>query len=503
MKTNCIHFYRPAELENNLGIADRTLSEFVIGLSEGKQNVKEFRAVLVKEGAEMPDSLIETLWNVIQRMKPGGKAASGASGRPQLPAIDAPYGGLAIPNTRDFVKQMEAEMIAEGEAKQRDARYVSEDDRRKSHSEASTDEATTRLPRSRSRSPPGHRNRDRGENRSRDETRSRDSYRADKNVADRRQDDRRRRGIEKGGRHRSRSASPPRGRSPPRQVLDEPEMYAVYKGRVTNVMDFGCFVELQGFRSRTEGLVHASNISATKRSSAKELVNKNDSVWVKVVSRTGQRLGLSMRDVDQATGEDLLPLNGAASGANGAPIGRGRAPGPSQGPSSAFGNRSALHGLSGINLKSEADGADGKPRRRGRRMTSPERWEISQLIKSGVLDPSEYPDFDDEAGGRDIDAEVEEEFEVDINEDEPLFLKGVSSKTAGGVSPIKVVKNPDGSLQRAAMTQSALAKERRELQQQQQRTVLEAIPKDLSRPWEVPFLTSLGRAALSGDAAAR
>ena len=49
------------------------------------------------------------------------------------------------------------------------------------------------------------------------------------------------------------------------------------------------------------------------------------------------------------------------------------------------------------------------------------------------------------------------------------------------MSPIKIVKNPDGSMQRAAMTASALAKERRELKEQQQRTLLEAIPKDLSR----------------------
>ena len=55
------------------------------------------------------------------------------------------------------------------------------------------------------------------------------------------------------------------------------------------------------------------------------------------------------------------------------------------------------------------------------------------------------------------------------------------------MSPIKIVKNPDGSLQRAAMTQSALAKERRELKEQQQRTALESIPKDLNRPWEDPM----------------
>ena len=37
------------------------------------------------------------------------------------------------------------------------------------------------------------------------------------------------------------------------------------------------------------------------------------------------------------------------------------------------------------------------------------------------------------------------------------------------------------------MTQSALAKERRELKDQQNRTLMDAIPKDLSRPWEDPM----------------
>jgi ATP-dependent RNA helicase DHX8/PRP22 len=55
------------------------------------------------------------------------------------------------------------------------------------------------------------------------------------------------------------------------------------------------------------------------------------------------------------------------------------------------------------------------------------------------------------------------------------------------MSPIKIVKNPDGSLQRAAMTQSALAKERRELRETQQRALMDSIPKDLNRPWEDPL----------------
>ena len=41
----------------------------------------------------------------------------------------------------------------------------------------------------------------------------------------------------------------------------------------------------------------------------------------------------------------------------------------------------------------------------------------------------------------------EEEFEIDINEQEPAFLKGQSTKNGGEVSPIKIVANPDGTLQ--------------------------------------------------------
>lgn len=47
----------------------------------------------------------------------------------------------------------------------------------------------------------------------------------------------------------------------------------------------------------------------------------------------------------------------------------------------------------------------------------------------------------------------EDTFEVDLNENEPKFLSGQSSHSGLEMSPIKIVKNPDGSLQRAAMTQ--------------------------------------------------
>jgi ATP-dependent RNA helicase DHX8/PRP22 len=52
---------------------------------------------------------------------------------------------------------------------------------------------------------------------------------------------------------------------------------------------------------------------------------------------------------------------------------------------------------------------------------------------------------------------------------------------------MRIVKNPDGSMQRAAMNQGTLAKERRELRQTQANSLLDSIPKDLNRPWEDPM----------------
>ena len=114
--------------------------------------------------------------------------------------------------------------------------------------------------------------------------------------------------------------------------------------------------------------------------SAKDVVHKGQEVWVKIVSTIG-KLTLSMRDVDQNTGKDLLPSQAINPGSSN--------PGPAGGQ--------GLRGLSGITVKDDDKG--NLPRRRpGKRLTSPERWEITQLIKSGVLDVTEYPTFDEEEG---------------------------------------------------------------------------------------------------------
>jgi ATP-dependent RNA helicase DHX8/PRP22 len=71
------------------------------------------------------------------------------------------------------------------------------------------------------------------------------------------------------------------------------------------------------------------------------MVKRGQDVWVKVISTSGQRLSLSMRDVDQSSGEDLLPMGRGQDAVN-----------PSAGPGGAGRNaQSALHGLSGIKVR--------------------------------------------------------------------------------------------------------------------------------------------------------
>ena len=62
-------------------------------------------------------------------------------------------------------------------------------------------------------------------------------------------------------------------------MLDKPEQFGVYRGRVSNVMEFGCFVELLGFRTKAEGLVHLANMAKTRRA-YRPTPNAHQSVYI-------------------------------------------------------------------------------------------------------------------------------------------------------------------------------------------------------------------------------
>ncbi|CAI9102634.1 OLC1v1000931C1 [Oldenlandia corymbosa var. corymbosa] len=95
--------------------------------------------------------------------------------------------------------------------------------------------------------------------------------------------------------------------------------------------------------------------------------------------------------------------------------------------------------------------------------------------------------FDQETDGLMNQGEdVEEELEIELNETEPPFLQG-QSRYSIDMSPVKIFKNLERSLSGSAALQSALTKERREVREQQQRSLLDSIPKDLNIRWEDPM----------------
>ncbi|KAF8333050.1 uncharacterized protein EI90DRAFT_620033 [Cantharellus anzutake] len=93
------------------------------------------------------------------------------------------------------------------------------------------------------------------------------------------------------------------------QLDSKPVLYKIYNARVSSLKEFGAFLQLDGVEGRAEGLCHISAIQAGggRVNSPADLLSRGQSVKVKVMSIAGSRISLSMRDVDQRTGDDLTP----------------------------------------------------------------------------------------------------------------------------------------------------------------------------------------------------
>ncbi|KAI0828827.1 P-loop containing nucleoside triphosphate hydrolase protein [Trametes gibbosa] len=430
------------EIDNYTGLSDKTLAEFVISLHDQSQSFPEFKEKLREVGANFPDSFVENVDRLILTLHPKHKKSTAVAKEngfvdgldetdkrkrlfPGLALKDRDWEPSATKDKQDAIMKEVDDMMSqfEGAAKKTRPRPT-QDDR-----------SPKRQRRSRSRSPP-----------------------------------------------RRRSPSPPRGRgldagrddrrgrgNRSKQVDERPILFKIYDGRVNGMKEFGAFVQLEGVAGRVEGMVHVSNIQQGARAnSASDLLTRGQSVKVKVMSVAGSRLGLSMKDVDQATGRDLTPHLRIKSEAELA----------------AEDERRAAHGANAVPLNSRS--APDEVVRSAKRLTSPERWEIKQLISSGAIDASEYPDLDEDFANPMARAEVEEELDVEVKEEEPPFLAGQTKKTLE-LSPVKIVKAPDGSLNRAALAGASLAKERRELRTQEANEQADSEARDFSAPWLDPM----------------
>src|SRR5262249_51706552 len=86
-------------------------------------------------------------------------------------------------------------------------------------------------------------------------------------------------------------------------------------GKVVKVVDFGAFVNFLGSR---DGLVHISELAPQRVAKVADVVKLGDTVKVKVLGFDDRgKIKLSMRQVDQETGEDLGSRPDERAGAEG------------------------------------------------------------------------------------------------------------------------------------------------------------------------------------------
>ncbi len=88
-----------------------------------------------------------------------------------------------------------------------------------------------------------------------------------------------------------------------KSIVSEPEVGVIYEGTIVKTMEFGAFVNFFGAK---DGLVHISELAPQRVAKTTDVVKEGDKVKVKLLGFDERgKIRLSMKVVDQETGEDL------------------------------------------------------------------------------------------------------------------------------------------------------------------------------------------------------
>lgn len=178
-----------------------------------------------------------------------------------------------------------------------------------------------------------------------------------------------------------------------REQRRELKLGETYEGKVSGITKFGAFVTLQEIKPKTDGLVHISELADHRVNEVSDVVRIGDVVRPRLIKIDGKRLSLSLKS-------NSVPQPSAAQ------------------------------------------------RQSKKRLSSPERFEIRQLIAAGTLSASDYPEVEEN--------DEEEHLEVQVHETKPTFLNGETLPT----QPISFARTPDGAMAKLAAHAGELAKQR-------------------------------------------
>lgn len=482
------------EIAKQTGVTDKTLAEFVLDIHDTASNLSDFHEKLSEAGAEFPSDFVDKLDKIILQQQPK-KSQSKSSHTTSKSNLDDTHNnkGKSLTEKESLFKGL---VIPDGVP----AAYLSDEevrnDKRTSRTSKSTpprnDRVSTRRGRQRrysesdneSLSPPGSMSPTPSRRKERRDRGGRDRHSKQSDRHDRRRsysdnensEDEYGRRYKSGSSHRDHQYSKHDRHRESRRDKDsnvdsEPVMGKIYTGTVINMTAFGAFVSIDQIRGHPDGLIHISAIKngGPRLDHPSDVLHREQRVKVKVVKLDGKRISLSMKDVDQETGEDLEP---------------------NEKPTTNFATGANSFGLRQSEDPMRQRASEAGPIKRKKRLTSPERWEIRQLIASGALSAADYPELNEDLQAlHDPDElETEEDVDIEVKEEEPPFLAG-QTKQSLELSPIRVVKAPEGSLNRAAMSGANFARERREERQQKAKDQAkeEKEKTDLTSQWNDPL----------------
>jgi predicted RNA-binding protein with RPS1 domain len=194
------------------------------------------------------------------------------------------------------------------------------------------------------------------------------------------------------------------------------------EAEVKNIKDFGAFVEMRGYtgaaataggaapaRGGVEGLLHMSQIMKGRVADIASHLKRNQKVKVKIISIVGTKLSVSMKDVDQSTGADLKPARGGADDLHASPA-----------------RPSGLSDPSALRARLADDEREVIAAGRSKRLSSPERWEMKQLLSSGAMLQRDRPNIDEGSGiiAHHDDDEEDKKYKPSGNESSDSILGG-------------------------------------------------------------------------------
>ena len=394
------------ELENHLGLNDKDLAEFIIHLAEKNDTFDKFKSVLLEaSGGSFADSFIANLLRIIQRLNPSMRQQKQAQSNNST-AVTGPVTGGNFKTIDPGVKKVLCPALALPNEKFEQSEVSSDENEKEKIKESFTTHVTETRDRKRKKSPKNkHRSRSRSQ---------------EKNK-------------KKRSRSRSRSRTPPNKSQSDTFLLinsklgkhietcydTEPKIGEIYDGMVTSIMQFGCFVQLKNFRKKTEGLVHLSHLREEGRVNiVTDVVSRHQKVKVKVLSVRGKKISLSMKEVDQFTGLDLntqstyrLMNANEFSLYDDDPLLTRNPDRPNN-----------VYDAAPVN-EDDDDDKKGNVKVKNKQISDFEKWELQQLRNANAIQLKDMPNFDEENGILQNEEEIED-IEIELVEDECVFLKG-------------------------------------------------------------------------------